>query len=209
MIALGLTAILLTFLFSFFAESAKIEKRLEATRMAMTHRGHLQTRLQSILTSIDQSAPAPYFYTKQFEKEKNLSLIAVFDNGIDPEPAFSGTIIGRIYLDPKRNLCLATWPLSKEKNPPWRKEILLPAVKEFRFQFLGKITPPEHGVTEKIEPINATHAWRSRWPKNMAEVPSIIRLTIHQETSEKPIQFAFILPIMEPFVTYREKQAAI
>jgi len=206
LIALSLTAILLTFLFSFFVESAKIEKKLDTTRMAIMNRSHLQTRLQTVLTSIDRSQMAPFFYTKQFDKEKTLSLIAIFDNGIDPDPAFSGSIIGRIFLDRENNLCLATWPITKGKNRPWRKEILFPKVKHFEFAFLGEKTAAEHGAKESSVPITATLAWKSAWHKNVHEVPGIIRLTLYEETQSKPIQYAFILPITEPFITYYEKK---
>ncbi len=206
MIALSLTAILLTFLFSFFVESAKIEKKLDTARMAITNRGHLQTRLQTVLTSIDRSSMDPFFYTKQFEKEKHLSLIAIFDNGIDPDPAFSGPILGRIFLDQDKNLCLATWPLTKDKNRPWRKETLFPHVKDFEFEFLGTTSASEHGTKESSRPITAKLCWKSNWPKSVHEVPGIIRLTLVEESSDKPLRYAFILPVSEPFITYSERK---
>jgi hypothetical protein len=206
LIALSLTAILLTFLFSFFVESAKIEKKLDTARMAMTNRGNLQTRLQTVLTSIDRGSMEPFFYTKQFDKEKHLSLVAIFDNGIDPDPAFSGSILGRIYLDQEKNLCLATWPLTQAKNRPWRKEILFPHVKDFEFEFLGTKSADEHGTKENSRPINATLCWKSNWPKAVHEVPGIIRLTVLEESSSKPIRYAFILPVSEPFITYLDKK---
>lgn len=177
--------------------------------MAITNRGHLQTRLQTILTSIDRGSMDPFFYTKLFEKEKTISLVTIFDNGIDPDPAFSGSIVGRIYLDRENNLSLATWPLTQEKNRPWRKEILFPGVKSFAFEFLGDKTPVEHGTKETSRSINATLAWKSSWPKTVHKVPGIIRLTLFEETTEKPIQYAFILPVSEPFITYLENKKAI
>jgi hypothetical protein len=206
LITLSLTAILLTFLFSFFVQSAKIEKKLDTARLAISNRGHLQTRLQTILTSIDRGSMDPFFYTKQFEKEKNLSLIAIFDNGIDPDPQFSGSILARIYLDPEKNLCLATWPLTKEKNRPWRKEILFPNVKDFEFEFLGEKSASEHGIKENSRPITAKLAWKSNWAKTTHEVPGIIRLTLFEESSDKPLRYAFILPVSEPFITYSERK---
>lgn len=205
LIALSLTAILLTFLFSFFVESAKIEKKLDTARMAISNRGHLQTRLQTVLTAIDRGTAEPFLYTKQFEKEKSLSLIALFDNGIDPDPSYSGSIIGRIFIDQQKNLCLATWPLDKNKNRPWRKEILLPHVESLEFEFLGKRSATEHGKKEKIRPITATLAWRSFWSITQDDIPSIIRLSVREEKQKEPLRFAFILPTSEPFVTYIER----
>ncbi|MBX7066500.1 MAG: hypothetical protein K1X28_04660 [Parachlamydiales bacterium] len=202
LIALSLTAVLLTFLFSFLVETAKIEKKLDAARMCISTRGHLQTRLQTIFTSLDHSA----FYTKTFEKEKSLSLVLSFDNGIDPEPDFSGPILGRIFLDPEHNLCLASWPATEEKTRPWRTEILQKNVSSFEFDFLGPNTAPEHGVKEKILPIDANLAWRSHWPKSLGKAPAIIRLTIYEEGKKDPVQYAFTLPISE-CITYQGKDA--
>lgn len=199
---------MLTFLFSFFVESARIEKKLDTARMAISNRGHLQTRLQTLLSAIDTGSSEPYLYTKQFEKEKSISLVTLFDNGIDPDPAYSGSIMGRIFLDSDKNLCLATWPLENEKNRPWRKEVLLPRVKSFEFEFLGKRTASEHGKKEKITPINANLAWRTKWAKFQSGVPSIIRLRVIEENGAEPLQFAFILPSFEPLVTYTEKKAS-
>lgn len=205
LIALTLTAILLTFLFSFFVESAKIEKKLDTARMAISNRGQLQTRLQSIFTTIDRGAGEPYFYTKQFEREKSSSLIAIFDNGIDPDPAYSGSITGRIFIDEEKNLCLATWPLDKSKNLPWRKEILLPQVESYEFEFLGALSASEHGKKEKVRSISPTVGWRSAWPESLTSVPTIIRMKIKQEKMEEPLYFAFILPAPASHVTYMEK----
>lgn len=150
----------------------------------------------------------PFFYTKQFEKETHPSLIAIFDNGIDPDPAFSGPIIGRIYLDRDKNLSLATWPLTKDKNRPWRKEILFPHVSDFEFEFLGEQSAAEHGTKENSRPITAKYAWKSTWPKAVHMVPGIIRLTLLEENSNKPLRYAFILPVSEPFITYSERKKA-
>lgn len=208
LIALSLTTILLTFLFSFFVESAKIEKKMDTTRTIIIRRGHLQTRLQTILTSVDRGSNDPYFYTKKFDKEKTVSLITIFDNGIDPDPAFSGPITGRIYLDQEMNLSLATWPVTKNKNRPWRKEILMPNIKSFEFEFLGKKSAVEHGVKDQSRSINATLSWRFDWAQSTREIPGIIRMTIYEEGSKEPIRFAFILPVSEPFVTYLDKKGS-
>lgn len=206
LIALALTAILLTFLFSFFVESAKIEKKLETARVAISNRSHLQTRLQTVFSAIDRST-SEIFYTKQFEKEKSVSLITIFNNGIDPDPAYSGSVTGRIFIDPEKNLCLATWPLDKSKNRPWRKEILLSHIERLEFEFLGKRSASDSGKKEKIRPINAMFAWRELWSPSQAGIPSIIRLSVWEEKQKEPLRFAFILLTSEPLVTYIGKKA--
>lgn len=205
LIALSLTAILLTFLFSFFVESVKIEKKLDAARTEITARQHLQTRLQAVLTGIHrESAEAP-FYTQLLQEEMKESLMAVFDNGIDPDPAFSGPVIGRIYLDEQSNLSLATWPLGpKEKKQPWRKEVLLSHVEDFEFEFMAQKKEEATIKKEKIKPINSTLEWRTRWPKSQTEIPPVIRLSVWEENQKDPLRFAFLIPSVEPLATYWE-----
>jgi len=203
LIALSLTAILLSFLFSFLVGSAKMEKRLETARAEITSRALVQTRLQAVLSSLH--AGSEHLYTKRFERESSPSLIATFDNGIDPDPAYSGPILGRVFIDEEKNLCLASWPLGKEKKQPWRKEILLSNVKSFEFAFLGKNNGSKHDEKEHVSPLNAALAWHSAWAKSQSEIPSMIRLTVQKE--KEALRFAFILPSVEPFVTYTEKKA--
>ncbi len=195
-----MTGILLAFLFAFFVESVKVEKKLEAARTEILSRQYLQTRLESILIGIYRTAANSPFYTKQFADEKNLSLVAIFDNGIDPDPAFCGAIMGRIYIDEEQNLNLATWPLEKSPQRPWRKEVLLSQVTRFEVEFLGQ---KKEGQKEKTKPVNATLEWSPRWPKSRTDMPTTVRLSIWQGSGD-PLQFAFLLPSPDPRVTYWE-----
>lgn len=197
---------LITFLFSFFVQSAKIEKKLDTARMCTNFRGHLQTRLQTVFTSVDRSAVDSYFYTKLLGKEPHLSLIVLFDNGIDPDPSFSGTILGKIYLDHEKNLCLCSWPLTSTENHLWRNEILFPKIEDFEFEFLGENSPPEHGVKETRRAINANLIWRSHWPKSLHGMPSVIRLNVYEEGNKEPTRYAFLLPVVD-CITYRGSKA--
>ena len=178
---------MLTYLFSFFVESAKLEKRLDTARTEIVSRQLLQTRLQTLFSNLKKGSFQTTFYTKQFPNEKNQSLLALFDNGIDPDPAFSGAVLARIYLDESKNLSLALWPAEKGKNHPWRKEILLSNVSSYTFEFLKK----------EREPLLE---WATKW-KPSSDIPSIIRLSIVQSEKE-PLRFAFFLPSTEPIPTY-------
>ncbi len=200
LIALSLIAILLTFLFSFFVETAKLEKKLETARTAISNRGHLQTRLQHVFSAIDRGGSEPFLYTEVFEKEKTPSLVLLFDNGIDPDPAYSGTVLGRIYLDDENNLSLASWPNQKEKKSPWRKEVLLPHVKSFQFEFLGDRNNPEK--KEAIKTITPNLAWRTVWGKSQMQLPSLIRLEVEEKNEKEPLHFAYLLPASNLYISY-------
>ena len=202
MIALGLTAILLTLLFRFFAGSVKLDQKINEAREALYQRQHFQTRVSSLLNSITpRSSMAPSsgssFYTLN---EKTSSLVAIFDNGIDPDPLFSGPILGKVYIDAEANLTLAIWPLEKTGKNLYRKEILLSGVENMRFQFLAKKNLQQPDA--KAIAINSSFEWRSDWPKNRWDIPSIVRVIFLHEKQE--VSFAFMLPLIEPIVTYQE-----
>ncbi len=132
--------------------------------------------------------------------------MTIFDNGIDPDPMFSGQVEGKIYLDEKKNLRLMTRPLGQEEEAPARNEILFAQVDSFAFEFLGRKTAPDSGVKETFRPITAEYCWRSCWPKNLKEAPSIIRLLVYEKSNKEPTSYTFILPILEPFATYSKKK---
>src|SRR5690606_19238183 len=104
----------------------------------------------------------------------------------DPDPAYSGSVLGRIFLDAKNNLSMAIWPLDKDKNTTCRTEILLPNIEDFEFEFLGKNSATKPEKKEKIRPINSDFSWKTNWPKSHGSVPSIIRLSIREKKGDNP-----------------------
>ncbi len=201
LIALGLVAILLTVLFRFFALSVRMDQKIEQAREILHQQQQAQTRLSSVLTSIAprsslEASGGSCFYTR---KDVMPGLFVVFDNGIDPNPLFSGPVLGRIYIDGGANLSLAICPLEKTAGELHRKEMLIPHVQAVRFQFLAKKTLQEPDA--KSIPVNACLEWRSDWPKNRWDIPSTIRMMIQQDGQE--VAFAFSLPLVEPMITYR------
>ena len=174
--------------------SAQFETKIEKAKSALLERQNLQMRFQDLFLAVKESS----LYTKKLPGDKEESLIAVFDNGIDPDPAFSGPVLARIYLDDKSRLALAIWPITKEKkNRPWRREILLSHIDSYEFQFLGNKT--ESGIV----PVNSELAWHSRWPQQKDKNPSMVRLKIRQK--EGDLFYAFFFSNPEPLATYWEE----
>ena len=196
LIALGLASLLLTFLFSCLKQHLRVGMRIEAARTEILHRQNLQTRLQDLLTSLSYSPSQSTLYTRPFPPQGKESLVLLFDHGIDPDPLFSGKLLGRIYVDEKQNLCLAMWPIEHSKNRPWRKEILLPHVSNASFQFLGD----KKEANPKIEPVTPQLGWHESWPKERGDLPFFIRLSLSQ--GDTSLDFAFRLPTATPVVTY-------
>lgn len=194
-VGLALLSGLLCVLFSFFTSGVKMQDKLKRAEAALIERQHASQRLQSILTSVipvaGQHVPAS-LYTQQFPEEKELSLVVYFDHGIDPDPAFSGPSLARIYVNSKHELCLAIWPKDREKDKTFvRYEVLLQNIETFLFQFL----------TQKAD---QSIGWESKRPaKAKQPIPSLIRLDLWEvEQKEPSLQFAFALPFAEPLIVY-------
>ena len=170
-----------------------MDLKLEKAGHALLERQHLQNRLQLVLTSIvppNGVEKKSSLYTKKFDKEESQSLIVLFDNGIDPDPAFSGPTVARIHLNPSDQLCLTIWPQDREKGVV-REEILLQNVSSFAFRFL--VRNPDRTIEWKKE----------RSKTESLKIPSLICLDIN-EKGGSILTLAFILPSQEPHITYAE-----
>jgi hypothetical protein len=201
MVGLALLSGLLFVLFSFFTSSVKMENKLKLAEKALLERQHVSQRLQSIITSIiptSDKESSSALYTQQFPEEEGESLVIYFDHGIDPDPAFSGPSLARIYLNKQHQFCLAIWPKEREKGKTFvRHEVLLEGIDHFAFQFL----------TRKLDESIA-------WEKNLSEnenrpISSLIRLDLWEDggqEKEPSLQFAFILPSTEPQIVYSAHQ---
>ncbi|MBX9744055.1 MAG: hypothetical protein K2X08_02455, partial [Chlamydiales bacterium] len=173
-IGLALLASLLSILLSFFTSSAKMDVKLEKAKDALLQRQHLTQRLQSLFTSMIPSRDGDALYTKIFPKETHASLIVYFDHGIDPDPAFSGPSLGRIFIDKQNQLCLAVWPKEREKKQTSvRFEVLLQDVYDAKFHFLTKKS-------------NQSIGWEDERPEKEKEpIPCLIRLDLWQQEDKK------------------------
>lgn len=203
LIALSLTSLILSFLFSFLVETSRTEKKLEEARAKVTQRGYFQMRMQSLLSSIDKNSLDPFFYTTLLESSSQPVLEVLFDHGIDPDPLFCGVLRGEIYLDEKNNLTLLFKPLNPNHGGTERKEILFPKIRRFEMEFLGNTLASEKG---SFRPVSTTVGWNQKWPKSNRQLPSIVRAYVYEEGEEDPLCYAFILPLIEPMIAYEEKR---
>ncbi len=198
LIALLLIGTMLSLLLRFFSNTLQMDRKIDAVRKEAFAREHLQIRLLHFFSSIlprstlpDTSAPSLYTLEGEFP-----GLAAIFDNGIDPDPRFSGTVQGEIALDGEKNLFLSVRPLSESPKKACRKELLLQNVQTLKFQFLSK-------KNEDSSKGNASFDWLASWPKNRWDTPSIIRLIA--KTENEDLSFAFSLPFSQP-ITYERKE---
>lgn len=173
LIGLSLMALLLSFLFHSIFHIAKMETSLHRAREHLFSRQYLQMRIQDLLLGASEEKPP---YTRVFEGEKKESLVLFFDQGIDPDPLFSGKVWARLYLDEDKNVSLL---ISGEKERQ-RKEILLSNVDSLQFEFFSQ---------KKDDP---SYGWQPHWPMEKKQFPIGIRCHIVKQG--KSILFAFLLP---------------
>jgi len=133
LLTFGLTAILSTFLLTSLIQYIRHSRDIEKAEKTVFTRAHLQQRLTSLLYPMKDQPEE--FYTKEN------TLCFKFDNGIDPNKAFSGFIDGELFLKKssdlkkKFDLCLKITGSRSETELPVREEILLTGVKAIQFQF--------------------------------------------------------------------------
>ncbi len=193
LVALVLIGTILSLLFKFFSNTMKMDHKIDAIRHETFAREHLQIRLLHLFSSIIPKSTLPdisnaslYSLDSEFP-----GLAAIFDNGIDPDPRFSGAVLGEIYLD-QGQLFLSLHPFSDAGKDTCRREFLLQHVEKLEFQFLSRPSEKQ----PKME-------WIKSWPKTRWDIPSIIRVVIKRNKDE--LGFAFSLPFADP-ITFERKQ---
>ncbi|HSW72545.1 MAG TPA: hypothetical protein VLG44_03960 [Chlamydiales bacterium] len=200
-ISLFLLAILLSFLFTFLSQTVKTKVKMANAKSYVLDRQHLSMRLNQVFSAVQTG-----FYTEEEKGHPALSFI--FDNGIDPEPSFSGPVRGKLFLE-KEHLTLQIEPARISKKMDFRKEILLGPIKDFSLTFLAKME--EKFPDPKAKKIGSSYQWRTFWPKEKSGVPSLIRLVITENISQKrkkgdTTSFAFFLPSQDIPVTYKKDE---
>lgn len=207
LIAMFLLSILLVMVFAFFRELAVINRLTEKEKKEAFEWRYAESRLAYLFERIvNEKATDRLFYFYVDPPNGNFSsfpsLVFTFNNEIRRDPAYSGDVLGRLYLNKQNQLILATWPLIKE-NPTEqiRQEILLNEVEEIKFLLY---TAPEQTkknemTIEKVDPeaLERNQWHENRWPhfkeKNKREMPTILKILVNMQ-DQSEIEFAFVLP---------------
>lgn len=147
MIALSLTVIVLGIIFSSLYQNATLKSNLEKGEEVVMTRARIQERLDQVFANVDR------FYT---DKEKVLHF--KYDNGIDPNPLFSGLISGMIIVE-KGDLYLALIGEDEE-----RKTLLRKGVSSLNYLFL-------YLDENKIEEV-------SSWDKKFTDSPFYLKMIL-------------------------------
>lgn len=148
LIALSFTVVVLMILVYFYQQISLVDLELEKSQKQNFQMRYVENRLMKILTKAQKSKKDFFFYTSPdlslLFKDRNVSLVFTFDNGVVVDKQFSNLNLGRLYLDKNGKLMLASWPAPSRwpshGNPPLHKEILMDNVESMSFEFF---IPPE------------------------------------------------------------------
>ncbi len=149
LIAVALAVVILTTMMFFYREIDYINNQLEQVQKESFKMRYVESRLASIFPnavapSTNDSKDDFYFYTSSDLGLDTLpgspaTLVFTFDNGFDSDKLFANRVIGRIFLDSNKRLCLAKWPSPKRwvegVAPPMKLEVLMEGVDSLTLSF--------------------------------------------------------------------------
>jgi hypothetical protein len=214
LLALGLTTILLgmtTFLFRQVDVANRSFEKLQEEGFKMRY---VNSRLLTILPQalmIKPTQKEAFFFTSSSIDSRLFgsaqSLVFTYDNGIKLDAHFSNHVLGRLYVDDERRLCLLTWPsplrwshIGLHSLVP-KKEILLDEVDDLTFSFFVgpdrpwerkkplKPNPTKQSSTHKEPVAKPAEGWNDRWERYQ-ELPALIKIRFRYRNKPK----TFVLP---------------
>lgn len=227
LIAISLLSILLVFVFGFFRELAEITRLTEHSQKQSFQMRYLESRLGFIFERVvneNESSRNFFFYMQPPNRNisSSPSLILTFYNDVRLDPSFSGDVLGRLYVDGDKRLCLAMWPLHvSDPHQYLQQEVLMDHVIDVSYSFYA---PPERVKDgkeivsgEKIDSekkMPERDHWHEEWFLTYDQMPSIIKMTINiedhfekkKEASDKDNVkkhvLYFVLPSSQNYVYY-------
>lgn len=226
MVGLVLVAALLSVLFYFFHQSELLNLQSEKQRKEAFKKIYLHTRLANVIPhalgeytgSKNKLVKHFYFFTDEdlgsILAPDSQSLVFVYKTGANLDNERAGKSLGRLFVDKKKRLCLASWSSpdvwEDSKLPDDANiEILMEEVEKLRFEFY---VPPDRDRS-KIESKNKTSksalepeikdGWTSEWKREYYDLPPLIKIHVtHNSQSKDVTTFKLALPNSKKVIIY-------
>lgn len=210
LIAMSLVSVLLVFLFGFYREMDLMQSHLAVVQKENFKLLYVQKRLSNVIMeagAIDKiiGKRRSLLYTPQTD------LVLIYDNHVNRLPYFSNYVLGRLYVDKDKNLCLSSWPspeMWKEEGfmierSPINKEVLLRNVEKLSFEFFvppifnDLVVDPEEVGTDKKQKIPKAGGWLDEWSLEYDQLPAMVKviLKIKEDKKKEAEQVVFVFPI--------------
>lgn len=133
MIGLSILSLILVMIFSTLYQETVLNRRIEKIERETMSTIEIQQRLDKVFANVipmDSTSKSRSIYSSEDRK----SVFVFFDNGIDPDPIYSGVVKGSVGLD-GTDLVLGIYENDKEEKPS-RLTKLRDNVKSIQFEFL-------------------------------------------------------------------------
>jgi type II secretory pathway component PulJ len=176
-IAIMILGWLLTGLFNCIFQSLKKNVDARELKQKVVQLELFQQRLRNLFTQFDAEGGLS---SEQHPEAISVVLYAAYQQKADPDFEMCGMLQGMLFLNKKKELCLASWSAT-EKG---RIEILLDRVDSFACKFFDP---------KKKD-------WVLSWSKKREEDPVMIQIDLKWEGDE--IRFVFFLPQPNEQITY-------
>lgn len=229
LIALALTALVVSFLTYFFHQISLLNQKGEELQQKSFKMRYIENRLSQVIPRIvEVKTPSKDFYF--FTAGDPNGLIFTYDNFADKNKAFGNHVLGRLFVGEDHNLYLATWPSPRRwaplSTPPMKLEMLMAGVSDMQIEYF---VPPDKGwkpnfvdpaqnqtkQTIKTDPKNPTSpkttptvnlkpseegAWTKEWRQEYQLLPGLLRLQF--KVGKEVWQYVFPIPETERQVVY-------
>lgn len=225
LIALSLSSLIMTAMFYFYQKAVRLDAAVQKVEHQVFSLRLLESQLMRIIprTMSTKEAENDFFFltgrSDQISKNGTPYLLFSYDRGVDLDPLFSNIVLGRLYVDKRGRLILATWPAPsrwpQDRNlVPMKREVLYDNVTNLLFSFYN---PPEQKNTnESTTPIRRSirgivfsdpevkGGFMKEWKNDYGMLPALMKLEIETHKNgitEKRI-FPFTFPYGNRLVTY-------
>ncbi len=177
-ISLGLLALLLSILFSWYSSLTRSKEELSQTKMPLLEKRYAHQRLQNIFNE-----PALPLFTAQNDRK---SLVFTFNRGPYALPELSGKVLAKLYFDEEMEaLALGLWPMPKQDNvlkEPHETIILLDRVQECKLSFYNPPDPFKMIVDpEEVGKSQAPTGWSKEWKSSYNSFPALLKIKIKRQ----------------------------
>lgn len=206
LIAFSLAAILISALMSIYFQVNAVHRDSDLIRQKAFQMRYLQSRLADVLPR----AIGPilkgdkkndfFFFTPTEMGMSGKSLVFSYDNGIDIDPFFSNTVLGRLVVletEGRKQLWLVTWPIPRCSDDAnrFRRELLLDNIDDWQMEFFATNEMANPPRTQKlpntpnpptaVPPQSAPEeihlprqGWQDLWDIRYKRLPAIVRLRL-------------------------------
>lgn len=192
LIAFFILSILLTIVFGFFYELAKIDQFTRFQEEKTFQRRYLEFRLTHLFSHLvndsDNNKRDFVFYAEPAEgMSKSNSLVFTYNNGARLDPTYAGDVISRLYINEKKQLCLLTWPIKIKDQDPYYgdmfKEVLCENVERMNFDFFAG---PGNNNNNPIGLVR--NRWQEDWQDGYKEMPVLMKIKLQLTKELSPLE---------------------